>query len=857
MTFRGLPHAAAGVFAVAAFACSSDVEETPTPLVTDPVCEGNLDAFRFPHGGDGSPDPFGAKAAGQARAGRVRDASQIVQPDTARNKVRVGDFVLANDRVAVYIEAEGESDGYNNFGGEILALELVGEDGRPTGVSEYNETLIMLSRQTVQPEKVSVIADGSDGKAAVVRASGKLANVPFLDTFRTLMPDEYGFPAAIDYVLEPGASRVAVRLSLVNTTVEPVDFASKQYFGFFQQSRGKAFTEAQGFAAPKGEVPWVAWDSGKSAFLARAAGGPLRTEIEVSGFQLFSVKGLALDACATRSVDYAEFLAGGPGIDGMLEAKRATFGEPAWREIRGTLEEPDGVKIGGALVHATGADGRYLTRASTDSNGAFVLHAPNEDVQLTPTIRGWAIPAATPVAAGAGAATLVLPKRATLEVIATDATTSEPLPVRVQVIPNSPLAKAPEAFGLSDEINGRLWQEFAVTGRALLPVPPGQHRVIVSRGYEYDIFDSPASAEAGVTTTLTATLARSVDSSGVMCADFHIHSNFSADSSDIPESKVKGAIADGLDIPVSSEHEWIIDFQPIIQRLGLTKWAFGFPSQELTTFTFGHFGVVPIFPRADAVNNGAASWIGKKPDAIFRGVNDLPEKPVLVVNHPSGDGFGAYFSMAVYDRATGTGDPELWSDQFGAIEVFNDSDFEANRNKSVADWFSLLNAGKTIWAVGSSDSHSERSSPVGYPRTCLRFGHDDPTRLSAEIARDVLRSGNAVISGGLMMSVVGPDGNGPGATSTQGAYKVTVGAPSWLTAESLEVIVDGVTTQTLPLTPIAGPPAPGKRYEATVDVTPSQSKARHWVVFHAKGAGDLAPVHPGRKPFAASNPIFF
>jgi hypothetical protein len=43
-----------------------------------------------------------------------------------------------------------------------------------------------------------------------------------------------------------------------------------------------------------------------------------------------------------------------------------------------------------------------------------------------------------------------------------------------------------------------------------------------------------------------------------------------------------------------------------------------------------------------------------------------------------------------------------------------------------------------------------------------------------------------------------------------------------------------------------------------VEVTPTAGRALHWVVFHAKAEGiDLAPLHPGRRPFAVSNPIFF
>jgi hypothetical protein len=344
-----------------------------------------------------------------------------------------------------------------------------------------------------------------------------------------------------------------------------------------------------------------------------------------------------------------------------------------------------------------------------------------------------------------------------------------------------------------------------------------------------------------------------------MCADFHIHSLYSADSKDSVEHKVKGAIADGLDIPVSSEHEWVIDFQPVIQAMGLGEWAFGMSSEELTTFTWGHFGVVPREPHPEEVNNGAVEWIGKTPAEIFEAVKALPEKPVLIVNHPSGDSFTSYFTAAHYDKATGAGDPELWSPLFDAVEVFNDSDFEENRKDSVADWFSLLNHGRTVWAVGSSDSHHIRTSPVGYPRTCLWFGHDDPAKLTAGAVRDALLSGAATVSGGLFMTVTGPGGEKPGQTiemspGAAATFTVTVEAPGYIAAETLETIVNGVTVNEEPLLPIGSGPSKKFLNEVTVTVDPSQP--RSWVVFHAKGEADLAPLHPGRRPFAASNPIF-
>jgi hypothetical protein len=852
MKLRALGVAAIGI---AVFACSSDPDSG-----TPPQPCGGLAEFRFEHGSaDGHPDPFGAKAAGQARAGRIREPSQIVQGPLSRHKVRVGDFALANDRIAIYIEAEGRNEGYAPFGGDIVGLEPVGDDGKPKGLSAYGETLVAFSLQSVKPEKVSVIADGSDGKAAVVRVSGVLTDIPFLDTFRALSPAEYGFPAAIDYVLEPGAEKVLLRFHFANTTPEAMDFGIFQRIGFFHSSRSKIFTESGGYAKPAGAHPFVAFDSEGSAFAYRSPSGTIQTELEISGFQLFSVRGLGATACEKKTVDYLEIMTGGPGIDGLLETKRRVLGEPPSREVRGTLKEEGGPVLPGAYVHATSVDGKYLTRVPVDAQGKFVLHVPNGPVQLTPSMKGWALPAAITV--DGATADLTLPKRATIDVAITDSVTGEPLPARVQILPTTAVAAAPAAFGLREEVEGRLWQEYAVTGKAVLPVPPGEHRVIVTRGYEYELFDTSVTADTTTPAIVAAKLRRSVDSSGVMCADFHVHSYFSADSSDPVEAKLKGAIADGLDIPVSSEHEWIVDFQPIVQRLGLTKWAFGMPSSELTTFAWGHFGVVPILPRDDAPNRGAVDWVGKKPGAFFAQVNGLPEQPVLIVNHPSGSSTaaGAYFEAAAFNRATASGDPDLWSEAFAAIEVFNDSDFDTNRDKSVADWFALLNAGKTYWAVGNSDSHDQRTTFVGYPRTCLRFGHDDPTKLTNEAVRDVLRTGAATISGGLYITVEGPNGIGPGGTGTAGAYKVIVQSPSWFGATSLEVIIDGVTTSTIPLTNSPAPAGvdPGRRYAATVDVAPMQSRSRHWVVFHAKGDGDLSPLHPKKKPFAVTNPIFF
>ena len=836
---------------------------TTTTTTSAPACALEGNTFE-PGSPDGHADPTGAKAAKQARAGRIKDLSLVAQPAHGRQRIEVGDFLLANDKIAVVIEDKGPSDGYAPFGGEILALDRVGDDGRPLGLSMYNETLIGLTLQMVQPESVGVLADGSDGKEAIVRVRGPIKTVPFLDgPLKNIFPRSYDFEMAYDYVLAPGAEKVTIRASVMNTTLEAINLGvdrpdKDEFYGFFQYSRSQLVTAENGYGKAPNNTDWIGFDSGELDFAWKGVSGQLYYGLHQSGFDLYWGDGFIADACAVTTSDRIDVVVGGPDYDGLREAIRRAGGEPAWREVQGTLKDGFGAPVAGAWIHGKDAQGKYLTRARTDATGAFTIHAPpGQPITIVPQKRGYPTHQGAVVAEGASSADIAFAPHAQLHIVAIDGDLGTPVPARIQVIPTVPEPATPDSYGVPDEQHGRLHQELAESDTTLV-VPPGEHRVIVSHGYEWELYETTVTVAAGETGSITAPLAHSVDTTGFMCADFHIHSIFSADSSDSVERKVKGAIADGLDIPVSSEHEWVIDFQPVIEKLGFSQWAFGMPSSELTTFTWGHFGVVPLTPRDGVLNHGAVNWIGKDPSEVFSLVHSLPEKPVLIVNHPRSSGFGGYFTSALYDRASDTGSQELWSPDFDAIEVFNDSDFEDNRKASVADWFAMLNHGKTIWAVGSSDSHHLRTSPVGYPRTCLYFGHDDPKKLSPTIVRDAVLSGASTISGGLYMTVTGPNGERPGqsvvAADGKATFLVTVEAPSFMSADTLETIVNGVTMTTEPLLPIGA--GKSKRFANQVTVTFDPAVPRSFVVFHAKGSGDLAPLHPGRSPFAVSNPVF-
>ena len=175
----------------------------------------------------------------------------------------------------------------------------------------------------------------------------------------------------------------------------------------------------------------------------------------------------------------------------------------------------------------------------------------------------------------------------------------------------------------------------------------------------------------------------------------------------------------------------------------------------------------------------------------------------------------------------------------------------------MSSWFSILNTGRPVFAVGSSDSHSLKGSPVGYPRTCIDLGTDDPRQVTGDLVRDRLAAGHATVSGGVYVDAAVGTAR-PGDTIAGGAsadVAIQVQAASWLDVTTLEVVVDGETVATIPITAAdADPTNPALRWQdvVTVDVAASGS----WVVVAAYGDDDMSPVHPGRDAFGVTNPIF-
>jgi hypothetical protein len=836
----------------------ADVTERDAPVAT---CTSPIE---IPLGDpDGHPDPLSVPAA-EARAGRL-EASELPFDRTGLATWAAGDFVLANEHVAVIIEDVGPSDLFDPFGGKLVGIGLM-EDGHIVQAADFEEIIFGTGLYTIETESVTVLHDGSDGGEAVIRSVGIMTLVPFLAEFAgRLFGDHGGLRVAIDHALAPGAHAVEVRFHLAPD--HPGTYAvTRPVQVILQASRMPAFVEQHGFdTGVESMTPRLLFEDEEGASYAwESADGPLTRVIEAGGAGIYTSPVFSAEGCALGDHVYGRVTIAGPGLSPLRRVLADAAGETL-RAIDVVVNEPDGTPADAVHVVARNAAGEVFVRARTDATGHAQVDVPNEAMTLSATREGQWLVVDQPLATTERTATLTLPAYGTIHVVTVDDTTGAALPSRVQVIPDVEPRRPEASFGEIVQERGRLHLVFPETGEVTLRVPPGVHRVVVSRGYEYELHDEEVTAVAGETAEVTARLTRSVDTPGMLSADFHIHTNRSPDAPDSGERKIRDAAAEGLEVPLRSDHDWVNDFDDEVQALGLAPYAFGVSSLELTTFVWGHFGVFPLEEDEGLPSGGAVAWAFRSPSEVFADAvsrTGSAGNAMLIVNHPRNGGAAgaafAYFNAAGYDPVTGTAErADRWDDSFDVIEVFNDSAFDVNEPTTVRDWFSFLSAGRHMFAVGSSDSHLVSNSPVGYPRTWVDLGTDDPAVLrsmGAGALRDAVRAGHMTIGGGVFVTAdvagIGPGDTVTGA-GTRASVHVVVSAPTWVDVDRLRVFVDGAMTLDTPITAAD----PIVRFDDVVDVDVATGVGSYVVVV-ATGDHDLDPVHPGRLPFGVTNPIF-
>jgi hypothetical protein len=349
----------------------------------------------------------------------------------------------------------------------------------------------------------------------------------------------------------------------------------------------------------------------------------------------------------------------------------------------------------------------------------------------------------------------------------------------------------------------------------------------------------------------------------------------------------------------ATDHDYLTDYAPVVEDLGLEPWVKTAVGLETTTLEIGHFIGFPLVADAAKGNGGSLDWTGMEPDEILDTLQTMGEQagytPVRMVAHPR-DGILGYFDQYGWDAYTGqVRTPTLslvnpllaadaFTDDFDALELLNGKRYDLIRTPTqpemdayaagesitaydmvartdeeqaglesgtmllgygqegqVDDWFTLLNLGKRITALGNSDTHGRYTIEAGCPRNYVMVGEDDPAHLDEQAVADAVRAGRVVASYGPFVRVwanAPENGIGSEIVDTDGTVElhVEVQAPGWIGVDRVEVYQNGAMIHAWEGLPNDGG---ALRLAETLPLAVTQDS---WFVVIAVGQDDLSPV---------------
>lgn len=411
-------------------------------------------------------------------------------------------------------------------------------------------------------------------------------------------------------------------------------------------------------------------------------------------------------------------------------------------------------------------------------------------------------------------------------------------------------------------------------------LPDGSYYVYATRGPEFTLTKSILRLKSGERTMLAIEEPKHViETPGWMSADFHVHSEFSFDSTLPAERRVIDFVAQGGEIMVSTEHKRTINFQPIVQKLGLQQKIIAITGVELSGMahtdkiprTIGHSNVFPVTANDQQFMGGTLPHENRRQGEMIQAYKEHFPNSIFQLNHPrvsdDADDINYFNHLSIgkkYDSSMPLSNQqnaslieklagsEYRDIDFDTLELLNGQDMSAYELVR-QDWFSLLSQGYRKTATADSDSHRS-GEIVALPRNYVHIGnaHDtiqslDTLAMTKAVLRgDVFGTTGPILYIRLRGSNAENKEMGEMFSGNQGVLIMTVHAANWIPVNQLAVFINGKLFKKMTIT------KPGT-YELPLFFDKDGFVT---VEVEGKSSHDYDAVYPGIKPFAFSNPIF-
>lgn len=374
-----------------------------------------------------------------------------------------------------------------------------------------------------------------------------------------------------------------------------------------------------------------------------------------------------------------------------------------------------------------------------------------------------------------------------------DADTGELIPGKLTFEPLR--GTSPPRFGAMGEVRSHN-VVLSSHGAGQVDVPPGNYRVIASRGPEYNLAEHRIRIGQVDEVEQVFRLRRAFETPGWISADIGARTNATPTSRVLPEYRIASAVAEGVKWLVTGDSFTATDLSDTVAATGLGSRILVSPGYRHSGSSAPFLGDFLLFPTTACAAGTETDFSlvreATTTEELVEAMRGLCPDAVLMLTRPTWPTIG-YLSLQGYDPESGALPSGDYTLDFDAIQIW-EGKRQGLLNTGYSAFHRILRTGNRMTAMAGSNSHGTYNAETGYPRVYVRSSTNNPAELDPdELARNIKQGLVSITNGPFVNLTVNGEPMGSQITDTDGLVEVDleIFAADWVRVNAININVNG------------------------------------------------------------------